>query len=884
MQSNTLVSMQIGLLHISDIHIQAQSDWVLNHSVQIRTALNTTFEHCQRIYIVVSGDIAYSGNKQQYSLAKNFLNGIRDWLNRVYSKEFVFQQIIVVPGNHDCDFTIDNQLRRNSVKTVSTETIGDDYSVIEICIQVQKEFFKFESELNSRDEDLIPSLYYSYEDHVDHETVQFGCFNTAWMSSIKENLGSLYFPTHLMTPNTLTVDSTHIAVFHHHYSWLRISGNENNRELFSEYIKSNYDVALHGHEHERHADLNLNSENNEGIANFSGGALQSHVLAGKNPTSEFQAIIIDTSSRTFIKRSYKFDKDIFLNKEHPSMPLPNHSVQSGGFKIKNDYLAELDRVNLPILNNDSNRKLHDFFVFPDLEKYDFSKSDLKGSYIDSSILLEEYDTVILEGASQSGKSSLLQMLYLQFIKQLKYPLLIKGYTLNKINRFDKVCKDAFIDQYEIGQDCVEHYLQSPIESKILLIDNVEQAQLDTKGLLELISVAKRRFGKIIITTAPLYNLIQTLKTNDSKLLVAKLLALGHVKRNELIMRFHQITDEDINGIENQAFLSRVKKSYDDVQTFLGNRVIPSYPIFILTFLQAANLGRPPKNETSYGYCYQTLLHYALAVKAGLGKEDGKVNTYFNILTHFAHKLYALGVIEVDEQKFIEFYQEYATKYNIPSYSIVRDTLLKSGIIVECNSIYKFSYKYIYYFLVAKKIAEELEETGKIDDIYQLTGQLHKTESVNILIFIAHHTKNKQLLEHLRAACQIPFENIAPVTLDCNDDFHKLTENFIRDYKDDFLDTSVDPMKQRNELLSEKDKFERSSSISEIDSDDADDGLEVNAQLQQAIKSIEILGQILKNRSGSIPKSDIENMLHELYQQRFVQLDSLVNLYALQKKI
>ena len=65
MQSNTLVSMQIGLLHISDIHIQAQSDWVLNHSAQIRTALNTTFEHCQRIYIVVSGDIAYAGNKQE---------------------------------------------------------------------------------------------------------------------------------------------------------------------------------------------------------------------------------------------------------------------------------------------------------------------------------------------------------------------------------------------------------------------------------------------------------------------------------------------------------------------------------------------------------------------------------------------------------------------------------------------------------------------------------------------------------------------------------------------------------------------------------------------------------------------------------------------------
>lgn len=145
--------------------------------------------------------------------------------------------------------------------------------------------------------------------------------------------------------------------------------------------------------------------------------------------------------------------------------------------------------------------------------------------------------------------------------------------------------------------------------------------------------------------------------------------------------------------------------------------------------------------------------------------------------------------------------------------------------------------------------------------------MHRVESVNILIFIAHHTKNKQLLDHLRAACQLPFEKIAPVTLDNDDDFHKLTASFIRDYKDDFLDTSVDPIKQRNELLSKKDEIERSSSIQEL-VDDSLEEFEANAQLQQAIKSIEILGQILKNRSGSIPKAEIENMLMELYKTAF----------------
>ena len=859
--------MQIGLLHLSDIHIQSSSDWIINQSSKLRAALNTVFENCHKIYIIVSGDIVYSGKQEEYSIAKKFLSGIRDWLNRAYNEDIVFQEIIIAPGNHDCNFKQDNQLRRNSVVQMSSETIGEDDSVINLCVQIQRDFFQFESELNSRTNSIPPSLSYSYVDRLNTTPIQFCCFNTAWMSSIKENLGSLYFPIHLMPSNTLGMNSIHIAVFHHHYSWLRISGNENNREIFTDYIKSNYDIALHGHEHERHSDLNLNSENKEGIANFSGGALQSHTIQGKTPNSEFQTLVINTETRTFVKTSFEFKHENYVAKQHPSMPIPDHSVQIGGFKLKNEYLNEIDRVNLPILANDSKRKLHDFFVFPDLEKYDFSKPDLKGNYIDSAILVDEYDTVVLEGASQSGKSSLLHMLYLQFIKQYKYPLLLKGNKLTKLNKFDKVCKEAFFDQYDNDSETFEQYAQTSIENKVLLIDNIEQAQLDTKNLIELIKCAKRRFGKVIITTAPMYSLIHTLKTNEINLFVAKILPLGHVKRNDLIMRFHQITDEDSNGVENQMFLSRVKKSYDDVQTFLGNKVIPSYPIFILTFLQAANLGRPPKNETSYGYCYQTLLHYALSVKAGLGKEDSNVNMYFNILTHFAHKLYINETTEINEDELINFYQGYAEKYNIPAYSVVRETLLKSGVIVESNSAYKFSYKYIYYFLVAKKISEELEESGKIDDIYHLTGQLHRTESVNILIFIAHHTKNKQLLEHLRTACQLPFEKTTPVTLDNNDSFHKLTENFIRDYKDDFLDTSIDPIKHRNEYLSKKDEIERNTSVQETENDSAEE-YEANAQLQQAIKSIEILGQILKNRSGSIPKAEIESMLEELYQTAF----------------
>lgn len=142
--------MQIGFLHLSDIHIQSSSDWIINQASQLKTALNTVFENCNRVYIIVSGDVVYSGKCEEYAIAKTFLSGIRDWLNRVYGKDMLFQQIIVSPGNHDCDFSQDSQVRRNTVKQMSAEIIGDDNSVIDLCVHVQKNFFTFEGELNSR--------------------------------------------------------------------------------------------------------------------------------------------------------------------------------------------------------------------------------------------------------------------------------------------------------------------------------------------------------------------------------------------------------------------------------------------------------------------------------------------------------------------------------------------------------------------------------------------------------------------------------------------------------------------------------------------------------------------------------------------------------------
>jgi len=131
--------MSVILLHISDIHIKSASDPILKRGKEIASSIYSLLPSASHIFIVVSGDIAFSGEAEQYDLATKLFNEI---LLEIQKETATTVTFIVTPGNHDCDFNLNNGARTLVVQSLEkAETPVIDDSIINTCSAIQQPFF-----------------------------------------------------------------------------------------------------------------------------------------------------------------------------------------------------------------------------------------------------------------------------------------------------------------------------------------------------------------------------------------------------------------------------------------------------------------------------------------------------------------------------------------------------------------------------------------------------------------------------------------------------------------------------------------------------------------------------------------------------------------------
>lgn len=839
--------MKIGILQLSDLHIE--NDDCLNKVDAIVNACDYDIKQISHLYILITGDIAKNGRKAEYDKAKDFIISLQQ---KIKPSNSVLQiKCIMVPGNHDCCFDNVKTTRKTIINDCLNKDIIEEEDYFADVLTVQDNFWHFYEEINEN----MPTDKTSYKiecvPFINHKIV-FHCYNTSWMSEIEEKYGGLIIPENKFINNN--EGNITISLFHHPLNWLSPNTKNNNKARFEEHLINTSNIVLFGHEHDKGQFKNIQQKHNNVI--FS----ESKALQKNKPDEEgFNYFDIDLLENKTTCKVFSWNKDNYLVEYEEKFSVVKKEKRV--FLLTNEFAKKINTLKIPLKHyKKENLELPDVFVFPDLEPI---KDDDTIQYTDSKDLLqlikkEDKLKVVIEGDDQSGKTTLLFSFFKNLYDSGFVPIYIRGKHVNSTD-IKSIVKRSIKEQYDSNN--VDLFFQQT--RIIVLFDNLQSTTLNPKYKATLLKNLDIQFDHIVITTSrsAISNLavdeINILKNYDKY----KLLSLGYQKRGELIEQWLRI-GENVMTINEAEVLKSIQLRFDEVNSLIGKQLMPSYPIFVLTILQGLDAQIfQDFSPTSYAHCYHALITAGL-VKEGLKNE---LTSYFNLLKELSYFLFEKKEDFFTVSTFENFYSKLSETYFLThnSSQILRN-LSNANILKFDDDCYSFSYKYIFYYLVAHKIANEIEQHESL--ITKLCKDIHLEENANILIFLSHHTKAHTLLDNIVFTSWLPFENVNPITLDIDDPFSTFISKFVSEIQGEMLKIEErNPNEEFRKEQERKDKIERShNGNSENEYALPKEVVEIN----QALQTIKILGQIVKNQKGDFEKKKLIELVEAAYMGSF----------------
>ena len=498
--------------------------------------------------------------------------------------------------------------------------------------------------------------------------------------------------------------------------------------------------------------------------------------------------------------------------------------------------------------------LKDIFVYPELAKYDdlgdYEKRDSSEKLING---FSDYPRILIAGEDQSGKTTLCKKMFIELREKNFVPVYISVKPDQDEGKIENKISKAYKEQYETIP--IEDINRERI---VPIIDDFHFSKNKEKHILDLSS-----YGHQIVIVDDIFSLNFKDETIIKSFTRFKIKEFIPSLRNRLIKQWTHLTDKDVNN-ESTEYHS-IDKTTELVNTALGkvigSGIMPAYPFFILAVISTYETFEKPLDQeiTSQGYCYQALIYMYLR-KQGVKNED--IDTYINFLTEFAFFFYTAKKNELSTDEFNSFMESYFSKYNFP---IKQETLLKNLqktqiIVLDSFNNYRFCYPYLYYFFVAKYLAEHVEDNKNTIDF--IINNLHKDENAYISIFISHHSQNAYILDEIILNASILFDKYKPATLS------KKELNFFDEQVDIIVKAvlpprNLTPEQERAKRLESQDKKEQLNVEGKkkiIQEEKSDDDLEM--ELRRSIKTVEVMGCIVKNRAGSLEKSRLEFIFEE----------------------
>ena len=184
---------QLSWLHISDLHIESEGDSFSQQQAcrALTRHLDNPGESLPQIqFVLVTGDVAYSGRGEQYVLAEDIFCALSTTLG-VSQDKFFF-----VPGNHDVDRSV-NWLAYEGATSFCADQLNVDRLLcdheLKSVLDRQAQFWAFVSRFtNGQQRRTIPSgLGYATRFFIEELPIEILGLNSAWLCGTDGEDGKL---------------------------------------------------------------------------------------------------------------------------------------------------------------------------------------------------------------------------------------------------------------------------------------------------------------------------------------------------------------------------------------------------------------------------------------------------------------------------------------------------------------------------------------------------------------------------------------------------------------------------------------------------------------------------------------------------------------------
>lgn len=728
--------MRILFLHLSDLHIGSEVELNLTRLQPLVRSFQA-FGQINGIVIVISGDLAKFGKREEYRLVSCFVDQLVTSIQAVNPLNSKDIKLLMVPGNHDLDWGEDRTINPDSIRKLSNvglhmafqrELARMDsffyYSNSHDCF-TNNHFLREESQVFAR-KILHFSTGYRIEANLIN-TAPFSCDNDDGLHFLPQ--ASLHS---FSQPSNADVS---IAVMHHSPDWFPLEL----KKQIGQSIMERCSIALYGHDHVPGAEEIISNDGYQLIKQSSGAwhekSIPSHC--------EFYAGVLDTETREYLLKKYQWSQErlCFAPSFNLQKTLTRKALNGSRLLYRDSYISDLlADTKYSIAPN-----ILDYFVFPDL-KTDSDKEYAQGHMLngmdDLIAFIKENRYVAVTGESCSGKTTLLKALFDKLCKE--YTVLYCDTNDITGRKQSNIIKELVENTF--GENGLEEFDSLSSSRKILIIDDIhliKQTHLE-KFLRGLESI----FDYIIVSSCPTsqFDIVQLVKDRINsqrefrKVSISKLFA---AKRLELIKRIVKLkTDLNENGLQS---LTRSLEQYLNSYKLAFRTEIDFVVQFTSYFCE--HIKELDRADASV---FSTVFEASIErlISPHLSGRSENVGDIIVALSEVAHYIHFHKEYPISSERIAGIIEEYCDYYDNRYLTAERflDIVVSSGILRSTTSgfEYKFSSRNHLAYFVAKALNRKYHDNGDETNLKTVLEESCFGINGDILSFLTYISDNVRI--------------------------------------------------------------------------------------------------------------------------------------------